>query len=327
VKFEWDAHKAALNLLSHDVSFEEAASVFGDPFAATVADPDHSTDEQRFITMGVTFTQRLLVVVHTDRGDRTRIISARAATRAEKKKYEEGQDPSRWRRDAAGIRFQRCRSGEVLRTLPAGFQYRSPWAGRVRGIPYICGRQRGPSLNRDLGAQEYPRSPATSESAEAAEQADAADEVREGKAARPSQLIRSVSPTLGTWARLMSGVPRLHQQAQIEDLLRDRGWRVVERSVLTTSHWLDEVWTIESEWSPVGQRAFVSFIVDRQVATRPRQRGQFVSSVAVSRKEPVEASFGCEILMQRARSARASAFRQWRRFLTRWGSTAHTEAG
>ena len=95
MKFEWEPQKAALNLLNHGVSFEEAASVFGDPLAATVADPDHSTDERRFITMGVTLAQRLLVVVHTDRADRTRIISARAATRGEKKKYEEGQDRGR----------------------------------------------------------------------------------------------------------------------------------------------------------------------------------------------------------------------------------------
>ena len=93
MNFEWDRQKAALNHLKHGVSFEEAASVFGDPLAATVLDPDHSTDERRFITMGVTLTQRLLVVVHSDRADSTRIISARAATRAEKKKYEEGQDP------------------------------------------------------------------------------------------------------------------------------------------------------------------------------------------------------------------------------------------
>lgn len=93
MKFKWDAQKAALNLLNHRVSFEEAASVFGDPLAATVADPDHSTDERRFITMGVTLAQRLLVVVHTERAEQTRIISARAATRGEKKKYEEGQRP------------------------------------------------------------------------------------------------------------------------------------------------------------------------------------------------------------------------------------------
>jgi uncharacterized DUF497 family protein len=92
VKFEWSQQKAAANLRKHGVSFEEAASVFGDPFAATIADPDHSTDEPRFITMGVTPAQRVLVVVHTERAERVRIISARAATRAEKKKYEEGEE-------------------------------------------------------------------------------------------------------------------------------------------------------------------------------------------------------------------------------------------
>ena len=90
MKFEWDPRKAAANLLNHGISFEEAGAVFGDPLAATIPDPDHSTQERRFITMGVTPAQRLLVVVHTDRADRTRIISARAATRAEQKKYEEG---------------------------------------------------------------------------------------------------------------------------------------------------------------------------------------------------------------------------------------------
>ena len=77
MKFEWDPQKAASNLQNHSVSFEEAAAVFGDPLAATVDDPDHSTDEARFITMGVTPSLRLLVVVHTDRADRIRIISAR----------------------------------------------------------------------------------------------------------------------------------------------------------------------------------------------------------------------------------------------------------
>jgi hypothetical protein len=95
VKFEWDPEKAARNLQRHGVSFQDAASIFGDPLAATIPDPEHSTDEPRLITMGVTPSQRLLVVVHTDRGDRIRIISARPATRAETKRYEEGQEPSR----------------------------------------------------------------------------------------------------------------------------------------------------------------------------------------------------------------------------------------
>lgn len=95
MRFEWDPQKASLNLQNHGVSFENAASVFGDPLAATIPDPDHSTDELRFVTIGVTLAQRLLVVFHTDRADRIRIISARPATRAEKKKYEEGEEPGR----------------------------------------------------------------------------------------------------------------------------------------------------------------------------------------------------------------------------------------
>jgi len=95
VKFEWDPQKATLNLKKHGVSFEEAAAVFGDPLAGTIPDPGHSTEEPRFITIGVTPAQRLLVVVHTDRADRMRIISARPATRAETKKYEKGQESGR----------------------------------------------------------------------------------------------------------------------------------------------------------------------------------------------------------------------------------------
>ena len=91
VKFEWDAAKAAENARKHGVSFEDAASVFGDPLAATISDPDHSTTERRFVTIGNAATRKLVVVVHTDRADKVRLISARPATRAEKKKYEEGR--------------------------------------------------------------------------------------------------------------------------------------------------------------------------------------------------------------------------------------------
>ncbi|HET9235271.1 MAG TPA: BrnT family toxin [Candidatus Eisenbacteria bacterium] len=91
MQFEWDPQKAARNLQEHGVSFEDAASVFGDPLAGTIPDPDHSTEEPRFITIGMTPALRLIVVVHTERADRIRIISARHATRAEKKKYEEGR--------------------------------------------------------------------------------------------------------------------------------------------------------------------------------------------------------------------------------------------
>jgi len=91
VKFEWDPDKAAQNLRKHGVSFEDASSVFGDPFAGTIRDPLHSTVEVRFVTIGMTSGERLVVLVHTDRKDRVRIISARPATRAEKKKHEEAK--------------------------------------------------------------------------------------------------------------------------------------------------------------------------------------------------------------------------------------------
>jgi uncharacterized DUF497 family protein len=91
VKFEWDPGKAARNLRLHGVSFEEGSTVFGDPLAATIPDPEHSIEEARFATIGRSSGGSLVVVVHTDRGDRVRIISARLATRAEKKKYEEGE--------------------------------------------------------------------------------------------------------------------------------------------------------------------------------------------------------------------------------------------
>ena len=90
MEFEWDPEKAARNLAKHDVSFHEAATVFGDPLATTYDDPDHSDEEDRFLTFGHTSDGRLLVVSHTDRGDRTRIISARKATRKERKQHEEG---------------------------------------------------------------------------------------------------------------------------------------------------------------------------------------------------------------------------------------------
>jgi len=89
MEFEWDPEKAAGNWRKHDVSFEEAATVFGDPLAMTYLDPDHSEEEDRFLTFGHSRQGRLLVVSHTDRGDRTRIISARQLTRRERKQYEQ----------------------------------------------------------------------------------------------------------------------------------------------------------------------------------------------------------------------------------------------
>jgi uncharacterized DUF497 family protein len=88
MEFEWDDAKAKVNLAKHGVAFQEAATLFGDPLAMTYFDPDHSDDEDRYITFGTAASGRLLVVSHTDRGDVTRIISARAATRRERKAYE-----------------------------------------------------------------------------------------------------------------------------------------------------------------------------------------------------------------------------------------------
>ena len=89
MRFEWDLTKAAGNLDKHGVSFEEAATVFRDPLSATTPDPDHSVDEERFVTFGVWTSGRLLVVAHADRDDTIRIISARPATPGERTIYEE----------------------------------------------------------------------------------------------------------------------------------------------------------------------------------------------------------------------------------------------
>ncbi len=88
-KFEWDYQKAASNLKKHGVSFDEAVSVFGDDLALTFADTDHSESEYRSRTYGMSSKGRLLVVVHTERRNGVRIISARKATRYEKNIYEQ----------------------------------------------------------------------------------------------------------------------------------------------------------------------------------------------------------------------------------------------
>lgn len=89
MEFEWDEDKATTNLKKHNVAFDEAASVFGDPLAVTFADPDHSADEARFIILDSSNRNRVLIISHTDREDRVRIISARKATPRERKVYEE----------------------------------------------------------------------------------------------------------------------------------------------------------------------------------------------------------------------------------------------
>lgn len=90
MQFEWDPEKARRNLRKPAISFDEAATVFLDDFALTGEDPDHSIDEDRAVTFGLSNTGQLLVVSHSDRGERIRIISARLATRPERRLYEEG---------------------------------------------------------------------------------------------------------------------------------------------------------------------------------------------------------------------------------------------
>ena len=88
MEFEWDADKAASNLDKHGVSFAEAMTVFGDPLELTIADPNHSESEFRFLSIGLSALGRLLVVAYTEREGRTRIINARKATSRERKQYE-----------------------------------------------------------------------------------------------------------------------------------------------------------------------------------------------------------------------------------------------
>ena len=88
--YEWDPKRAAANLTKHKVSFDEATTVFTDPFALTFDDPDHSLDEKRFITIGTSGKQRILFLAHADRGeDHVRIIHARPATKTEAHAYQE----------------------------------------------------------------------------------------------------------------------------------------------------------------------------------------------------------------------------------------------
>ena len=89
--FIWDQAKGASNLRKHGVSFVEAATVFKDPLAKVIDDPDHSISESRSIIIGYSEMRRLLIVVHVERGERIRIISARQATRRERSDYEENK--------------------------------------------------------------------------------------------------------------------------------------------------------------------------------------------------------------------------------------------
>ena len=91
MKFDWDDTKANANWAKHGVSFQEATTVFGDPLAGTFPDPDHSYGEERWLTVGISFAGRLLVVAHTEHEVIFRIISAREATTHERNRYEQQQ--------------------------------------------------------------------------------------------------------------------------------------------------------------------------------------------------------------------------------------------
>lgn len=86
--FEWDEKKAEDNFRKHGVSFDEAKTVFNDPFSITIYDPDHSSDEQRYVDIGLSSKGRLIVVSYSERDKRIRIISSREATRKEQREYE-----------------------------------------------------------------------------------------------------------------------------------------------------------------------------------------------------------------------------------------------
>jgi hypothetical protein len=89
LKIEWDPWKAAINRTKHKVSFEEAVTVFGDPLGRITDDPRHSETEQRYVLLGLSDRRRLLAVMFTEREQAIRLISARKATRLERREYEE----------------------------------------------------------------------------------------------------------------------------------------------------------------------------------------------------------------------------------------------
>ena len=89
MNFEWDPAKEARNIKKHNVSFKEAVTILGNPLSITIHDPDHSEDEDRYLTVGCSSKGGFLIVAHTERGDNIRIINARKLTKSEKKSYEE----------------------------------------------------------------------------------------------------------------------------------------------------------------------------------------------------------------------------------------------
>lgn len=95
IRVEWSARKNRLNILKHKIDFDEAMTVFDDPGHLTVADPDHSVLERRFITIGRSTKNRMIIMAHTFEDDKIRIITARKPTRSERKEYEEGRFDAR----------------------------------------------------------------------------------------------------------------------------------------------------------------------------------------------------------------------------------------
>ena len=93
--FEWDAEKAKKNIKIHRVPFDEASTAFGDPLSLTIYDPLHSDEETRYILIGSSYKDHILVVIHTERKNNIRIISARTATKSEPRQYEENAKRSR----------------------------------------------------------------------------------------------------------------------------------------------------------------------------------------------------------------------------------------
>lgn len=91
MEFEWNPEKSRHNLTKHGVAFEEAQTVFGDPLAITIHDPDHSHEEERFLTTGLSIRQRLIIVAHTERAGRVRLITAREVAAPERSQYELGE--------------------------------------------------------------------------------------------------------------------------------------------------------------------------------------------------------------------------------------------
>ncbi|HEY9897507.1 MAG TPA: BrnT family toxin [Candidatus Sericytochromatia bacterium] len=89
LQFEWDERKAAINYRKHGISFNEARTVFNDPLSITIADPEHSSNEERYLDIGLSAEGRVLVVIYTERASKIRLISCRKATPKERKIYEQ----------------------------------------------------------------------------------------------------------------------------------------------------------------------------------------------------------------------------------------------